>query len=83
MVDESSEEGLFVGEVIVNERLAHSGVAGDVAEGERRRAGGRDSSRRGVQDPLGCAEIRVVGAQGLLLAAARPLEDHGQTYTVL
>ena len=67
----------------MDERLAHSGITRDVAEGERRRAGRRDAPRGSIHDPRSGAEICVVGVQRLLLAATGSLKDNCQTNAVL
>ena len=75
MIDESREQCLLVGEVIVDERLAHAGSARDVAQRHRRGTGRRDLVSRRVHDPLGRGAISIFGMQRLLLAAARSREN--------
>ena len=63
MVDEPREECLFIGEMIVDERLAHPSVSRDLAQCERGGAVRRDATRGRVQDSPRCGMISVFGVQ--------------------
>ena len=78
VVDGGAPQGVFGGEVVVDERLGDSGPAGDVGHGGAFEAVGRELLQRDLQDALASGAGRGVGrpvARDRRRGAARRL-DH-------